>query len=721
MTTDNLVVCWGAGYDGDVTLPPGPFLSVSAGGGYSCGVKTDYSIVCWGSGVYEEMTPPAGRFASVSASGLHACGVRLTGEVDCWGNWLTDVAPQGKFLSVSVAGNHRCTVRSDGAIACWGKDLGYRTIGLQSNIICGVLPNRATVCPGDDGYNLLAALRSDWVHYYDHNGSVYPCGNVPDGKTVCWDPYEETFVGPTPREVAAFSAGDDSACWLLPDGTVACWGRIGSPVGTFQSVVVGEAVYRGFACAVRSNGELACWGDNGHDWGNVFPPEGTFKSVSAGYVHACAIKMDDTVVCWGSVGTYGRGVPSSGPFRSLYGGGSGSHCGIRPDDTLDCWGLSHALPGAFQSVSVQGFSANDYYCGVRTDGTVACSGTDYNGVTTPPEGKFQSVSLGWGHACGVRVDGTVACWGSNTDDGEVTGQAASPAGRFLSVSAGEHYTCGIRTDHTLACWGRVPEVLQNLSGIKPPSSTAPEPTPTPDIWSLPLRDQLDLEMDKPGNLVANVGGDVDRIYRFVGMMTEAERGAVAEETQLYFEELGPPRGKARLHTYARIWLDLLEAISSSVEEFNDYYTISEYRLKVPFYVYLPAYLPPGFRYAGGGVSGGGDYSTAWFLHFERSSETYPQLESGQEERITFVQSTNDLKGNPFRETLDRIGGGHKIELPNLEEAGGLDARYWLGPSGFGGQDLYIQVAWEDLENDTFAHVVSHLSLEETLKVIRSLR
>ena len=267
--------------------------------------------------------------------------------------------------------------------------------------------------------------------------------------------------------------------------------------------------------------------------------------------------------------------------------------------------LSHALPGAFQSVSVQGFSANVYYCGVRTDGTLTCSGYEGTGLTTPPEGKFQSVSLGWGHACGVRVDGTLACWGSNTDDGEVTGQATPPGGQFLSVSGGENYTCGIRTDHTLACWGQVPDVLQNLSGIKPAVPMEPEPTPTRPIWTLPLRDQLELEKQKPGNLVANVDGGVDRIYRFVGMMTEAEREAMVEETQLYFEELGPPKGKARLHTYARIWLDLLDAIASSVEEFNDYYTFSEYQVKLPFYVYMPAYLPPGFRFGSMGASRGG--------------------------------------------------------------------------------------------------------------------
>ena len=41
----------------------------------------------------------------------------------------------------------------------------------------------------------------------------------------------------------------------------------------------------------------------------------------------------------------------------------------------------------------------------------------------------------------------------------------------------------------------------------------------------------------------------------------------------------------------------------------------------------------------------------------RSPETYPQLENGTRERITFIKKTNAQKGNPFRETLERIGGG----------------------------------------------------------------
>ena len=123
------------------------------------------------------------------------------------------------------------------------------------------------------------------------------------------------------------------------------------------------------------------------------------------------------------------------------------------------------------------------------------------------------------------------------------------------------------------------------------------------------------------------------IYRFVGMMTESERSAMAEETQWYFEELGAPKGRAEQHSHARIWLDLLEAIDSSVEEFNTYYSISEYRKSLPFYVFMPTYLPPGFRYRSSSASGVGDgkYNSVT-LDFVQSNETVPQTERSQKKR-----------------------------------------------------------------------------------------
>ena len=721
VTSGKQVVCWGAGYEGAESPVEGQFLSVSAGGWHSFGVRIDNTVVCWGDDSPDGTETPNEEFASVSVGGYHTCGVTTAGALECWGSYIKNPAPQGEFRSVSVAGNTRCAVRSDGAIACWGHDFWFHKLGLKARITCGVLPNRDTVCPGEEGHDLLATVHaSDWVQYYEQGGSTYPCGNGEDGAVVCWDPYLERFVDPTPRKVVEISAEGPDVCWLLEDGTVGCMGGVstGSPGGIFKSIALGDSLDSGaFACGVRNNGQLTCW-DDSRDWSHAFPAEGIFKSVSAGFNHACAIRIDNTVTC-------GGGGHFQGTFRSLDGGGYQTHCGIRTDNTLECWGNLRALPGTFQSVSVQGARDYAHYCGVRTDGTLACFGHEDTGVTAPPKGSFQSVSIGWGHACGVKGDGTVACWGRNDKDGEVTGQTDPPPGEFLSVSAAEYFTCGIRTDQTLACWGWVPKALKNLSGIKPPPATAPIPTPTPDIWALPLRDQLEWEKQQPGNLVANVGGDVDRIYRFVGMMTEAERGAVAEETQRYLEELGPPKGAARLQTYAHIWLDMLEAIASSLDEFDTTTSISEYRLRVPFYVYLPSYLPPGFRHDGVGISGGGwgDYSTGWTIHFARSSEWYPQLMSGTYQRITFLQSTNSQKGNSFRGTLPQIGGGEKIELPNLEAAGVDDVRYWLAYSewGAGGKSQYYQVAWEDPETDSFAHVISSLSLEETLKVVGSIR
>ena len=446
VTTENLVVCWGEGYAGAVSPVEGKFLSVSAGG---CGVRIDNTVVCWGERYFGERRPPAVKFDSVSMGWDNGCGVRLTGEIECWGYDLRSVAPLGEFNSVSISQYQRCAVRSDGAVACWGNDHGFDRLGLRSGIVCGVLPNRASVCPGEEGHDLLATVHtSDWVQYYEHNGSSYPCGKGSDGAVVCWDPYLEAFVEPTPREVVDFSAEGRGACWILGNGTVGCYGQrgIGSPGGTFKSIAVGEYIGAGnFACGVRTSGALSCWGGS-RNWSNSSQPDGIFKSVSAGVDHACA---------------------------------------IRTDNTLECWGNLRALRGTFWSVSVQGDRNYDHYCAVEADGALACYGLSDTGVTSPPEGRFQSVSIGWDHACAIKVDGAVACWGSNTYDGEVTGQAEPPSGQFLSVSAGGQFTCGIRTDHTLACWGQVPDVLKNLSGIKPPSSAEPQPTATPGIWSLP--------------------------------------------------------------------------------------------------------------------------------------------------------------------------------------------------------------------------------------------
>jgi hypothetical protein len=64
----------------------GHFLQVSAGQGFTCGVKSDHNVACWGNNLGGQASPPSGSFLQVSAGWFHTCGVKNDGSVACWGN-----------------------------------------------------------------------------------------------------------------------------------------------------------------------------------------------------------------------------------------------------------------------------------------------------------------------------------------------------------------------------------------------------------------------------------------------------------------------------------------------------------------------------------------------------------------------------------------------------------------------------------------------------------
>ncbi len=91
--------------DHNVDPPPeGDFVSVSAGGVHTCGMRTDGSVVCWGGNddgeggdFIGQATPPEGSFASVSAGGVHTCGVKADGVAVGWGwNLYGQAMPPGE-------------------------------------------------------------------------------------------------------------------------------------------------------------------------------------------------------------------------------------------------------------------------------------------------------------------------------------------------------------------------------------------------------------------------------------------------------------------------------------------------------------------------------------------------------------------------------------------------------------------------------------------------
>ena len=102
--------------------PEGEFVSVSAGGTHTCGVRADGSVVCWGDDGFRQASPPEGTFASVSAGGIDTVGVMEDGSVVGWGNSFRFLDAEGDFASVSAGRFHICALRMDGSLACWGDD-----------------------------------------------------------------------------------------------------------------------------------------------------------------------------------------------------------------------------------------------------------------------------------------------------------------------------------------------------------------------------------------------------------------------------------------------------------------------------------------------------------------------------------------------------------------------------------------------------------------------
>ena len=495
---DDTLVCWGNDEFGQSSPPPGSFRSVSSGPAYSCGLRTDGEVVCWGliwSGeepgengqcirlcTYTELRSEEEAdegdvsFLQVHVGFVGSCGVTTGNSLRCWG-FADDSAstpPEGEYIGVSVGVHHACSLRTDGAAVCWALESGEDVPGADSLFFCLGDAGGGTTCPGQPEFGMEAMYQSGRViswEIFSHNGTGYTCGHRLDDSLVCWNDDLSAFVDPVPASVKAFAAADaDTACWLLPDQTVACWvhdttwlGQMSMPEGKFRSISLDETVYSAFGCGIRTDGTLSCWGDDDPDWGHLDPPSGEYKAVSTGYGHGCAIRLDDTLMCWGN---HHIGTPPEGTFRYIDGSGL-MHCGVRTDHSVACWGrdsssidLSEFLEGAYQSVAVGKFSMV-YVCGVRLDGILRCQGNHQTGEISPPPGLFRSVSPGGTHACGVRVDGTVACWGTHEEayEGDAS-QLTAPVGEFRSVSVGgrwnrnSEFSCGIRTSGSLTCWGR---------------------------------------------------------------------------------------------------------------------------------------------------------------------------------------------------------------------------------------------------------------------------
>jgi alpha-tubulin suppressor-like RCC1 family protein len=261
------VECWGdngSGQLGDGTLTNrsvpvavegiSSAVSISAGGGdlsHTCAVLTSGAVECWGDNERGELgdgttatslVPVAvsgiANAVSVSSGLYHSCALLSSGTVECWGDnhygqlgngtntaSSTPVAVAGIANAVSISGGglHTCALLTGGAIECWGSNY-YGQLG------DGTTTARSTPAAVSGIANAVSVS----------SGTFHTCAALSDGKVECWgySLYGRlgngqsgwTLISSTPVaangivNAVAASAGSDSSCAVLSDGTVKCWG-----------------------------------------------------------------------------------------------------------------------------------------------------------------------------------------------------------------------------------------------------------------------------------------------------------------------------------------------------------------------------------------------------------------------------------------------------------------------------------------------------------------
>jgi alpha-tubulin suppressor-like RCC1 family protein len=268
---------------------------------------------------------------------------------------------------------HTCTLVGDGTMQCWGTNytgqLGDGTMGgfaVAPQFVHGIT-NATKAISG--GYFTCAILADHTVQCWGRNQD----GQLGNGDSTTDVPLPAPVQGL--GAVADLFAGGYHNCALMPDHTVACWGRNGrgqvgdgtdtTPVTQPHQVVgmnsaVALALGGYHSCALLQDASVQCWGQS--DFGQIGAPGLALSKVPitvngvagatavyASFHHSCARLSDGTVRCWGfnGFGQLGDGTTtdSASPVQVqgivnplALAAGEGHTCALMPDRFVRCWG-----------------------------------------------------------------------------------------------------------------------------------------------------------------------------------------------------------------------------------------------------------------------------------------------------------------------------------------------------------------------------------------------
>ncbi|PIA29700.1 hypothetical protein AQUCO_05800068v1 [Aquilegia coerulea] len=270
----HLVTCYGG--DSAViygTPPRFPFLGLTAGDGFVCGLLMESSQpYCWGNSIYIEMGVPqpmieGATYSEISAGDHHLCALRkqnigklhedTTSIVDCWGyNMTANYAFSGQLKSISAGSVFSCGLFSENrTVFCWGDETA-------SNVISLIPKKKRFQKISSGGYHVCGVLEGEdsrvfcWGRSLVMEKEMYVAAYSGEGNDVDLVPSEPMI---------SVIGGRFHACGIkASDRGVMCWGfRISKSTATPTGVKVYElAAGDYFTCGVIAVKSLQpiCWG-----------------------------------------------------------------------------------------------------------------------------------------------------------------------------------------------------------------------------------------------------------------------------------------------------------------------------------------------------------------------------------------------------------------------------------------------------------------------------
>jgi len=355
---------------------------------------------------------------------------------------------------IAVGANHTCAIAADRSLRCWGSNRA-------GQLGDGTTTDRPTptVVPGLLNVRAVAAAQQQNTCALLADGSMYCWGDNAWGQIGDGTVGDRTIPGAAARPVPARVASlaniieialcAQTACALLADHTIRCWGRNNS-----GAVGDGTTVDRPTPVAVVGVTNA--------------------MAIAGGLNHFCAVLLDGAIRCWGAneSGELGDGttidravpVPVSGIVAAQAVGCSESFsCALGIDGSVQCWGLNQS--------------------GQLGDGTLV-----RRTVPVPVPGvRAITVRVGLSSSWAVAENRSVVGWGNNrfgqlgdgtTSDHLIPTLSPRITPDLVELAGGAH-SCVMRNDGHPWCWG----FNENGELGTGTTSTTPVLEPVPVIWN----------------------------------------------------------------------------------------------------------------------------------------------------------------------------------------------------------------------------------------------